>query len=372
MRDKGSFSSDRYVTAAKEAKAAGSATHRGEQRAREGRGLDPLVDPKGFKGIRQALNLLVPDDDGFVLSAGAAMPVKTDLDTTGSMGGNVEIAFTALPKALHLFAQGPGAVLKRYHVQIATGLVQDVSDQFPYEVSQFEPDNEIDRQMSLLVPNKGGGDSIEDYQLGLFSTARLTETSINAYGLKGYYFAVGDERGRDEVRPSLLKQIFGEEPINLKSSQPTQEVGRELLERWHGFFLQVGDSSHTTDWWSRVFAKERVVILPQTEDLVLVQAAIIGLTEGVLDLQSVEDFLRTEGKATKAKANQIVRAVAHIPIGEQAKLPNFDRIPLAGARFASRDDIWPIGEAPVKTESGGKKKAGKPAGPNGAGIKWEL
>jgi hypothetical protein len=122
MRKKGSWSSNSFKAAAAEATSKGSATHRGEQRAREGKGLDPLVDPKAYGVIRLSLNLMLPEGSQFVLPAGVAMPVKTDLDTTGSMGGNVDIAFRSLPKVFDLLAHGDRAVLKRYHTQIATGV----------------------------------------------------------------------------------------------------------------------------------------------------------------------------------------------------------------------------------------------------------
>src|SRR5687768_14090391 len=104
MRKKGSWSSNTFKAAAAEATSKGSATHRGEQRAKEGKGLDPLVDPRAYGVVRLSLNLMLPEGSQFVLPAGVAMPIKTDLDTTGSMGGNVDIAFRSLPRVLNLLA----------------------------------------------------------------------------------------------------------------------------------------------------------------------------------------------------------------------------------------------------------------------------
>ncbi|MDZ4260126.1 MAG: hypothetical protein U1A25_00510 [Candidatus Sungbacteria bacterium] len=350
-RIKGSHSSEIHEEAVREATLLGSVTHAGEERARQGRGLDPLVDPKEYGVVRRALNLLVPEEDHFVLEVGIAMPVKSDLDTTGSMGGNVELAFHALPRVQNLLVQGARAMLGRYHVQIATGAVQDRRDMFPYQISQFEPDNEIERQMTLLDPERDGKDATEDYQLGLFSTAYLTETSIQKYGLKGYYFPVGDERGRDYLDADLLIQVFGPtvfekafgsltRPQELPS---TDDVAKKVLENWHGFFFQVGDHRHTTHWWTQILGRERVIILPRTEDLAEVQAVVIGLTDGVLDFQSALEFLVQDARVTKAHAQQIIRAVANIPMGAQRRLGNFNHIPMKGAKFASRDDVWPIG-----------------------------
>lgn len=371
-RVKESYSSAIHEEAAREAVTFGSVTHRGEQRARESRDLDPLVDPKEYGVIRQARNLLVPENDYYILQAGVAMPVKSDLDTTASMGGNVELAFHALPKVQNLLVQGTQAMLRRYHVQIATGVVQDRYDIFPYQISQFEPDNEIERQMGLLFPQKDGGDATEDYQLGLFSTAYLTETSIKKYGLKGYYFPAGDEKGRDHLDPDLLVQVFGPTVFEkvfglatrLQQLPTTAEVGRKLLEDWHTFFFQVGHHTHTTSWWSQIIGRERVIILPRTQDLAEVQAVIIGLTEGVLDLQSAFQFLMEDARIDKADAQRIVRAVANVPMGAQAKLQNFDRIPMKGARFNSRDDIWPM-DTPTETPA-------SPPVPDKDEINWQL
>ena len=356
MREKGAWSEATYTSRAKEATTRGSATYEGEQRARQGKGLDPLVDPKKFDVIRVSNNLMVPEGDGFSLKFGVAMPVETDIDTTGSMGGNVEIAFRVQPKVQNLLIQGKSAVLKRYHAQIATGVVQDRQDRFPYQRSQFEPDNEVEKQMGLLVPEKDGGDSIEDYQLGLFAAAYLSKTSITNYGLRGYYFSVGDERGRDTFDPEVLERVFGPTVMEkafgkTKTTLPSvKEAVAEALSKWHVFFLQVGDKSDVTSWWKGLIGKERIVRLPKTEDLAEVQACIIGLTEGVLNARSAVDFLR-EANVSASEAQRIVDACLGIPLGLQKTLPNFDKIPMAGAKFTNRDDIWP------GTKAGKSKKA---------------
>lgn len=368
MREKGSWSDAKFTSSAKTAVLRGSVTFEGEQRARAGRGLDPLVDPSQYDVIRGSNNLLVPEGDKFILKFGSAIPVETDLDTTGSMGGNVEVAFKVLPKVQNLLVQGEGAVLRRYHTQIATGVIQDKQDRFPYQRSMFEPDNEVERQMGLLVPERNGYDSIEDYQLGLFAAAYLTKASITNYGLRGYYFVVGDEIGRDRLERSVLEKVFGSAalekafgkvPQNLPS---TIEIAKKLLQNWHGFFLQVGSDDRTTEWWENLFGSERVIRLPRTEDIAEVQACIIGLTEGVLDLQTAAEFLR-KAKVSKEKSVGIIEAVSRIPIGLQTTFPNFDKIPAVGAKFASRENIWPIGvngpkvsKKSTKPPTEGKKK----------------
>ena len=372
MREKGAWSSATYGARAAEVKrTGGTATYVGEQNVRSGKGLDSLVAPNERGVVRLAMNLMVPEGDKFNLKFGAAMPVKTGIDTTGSMGSNVDIAFRVQPKVQNLLVQGSNAVLKRYHTQMATGVIQDVGDTFPYQVSQFEPDNEVERQMGLLAPQRGGGDAPEEYQLDIFSTAYLTRSSITEYGLRGYHFMVGDEQGRDNIERELVGRVFGGEALEkagISKMPTTKQAANALLKKWHAFFLQVDRDSRVTSWWTEVLGKDRIVVLPRTEDLAEVQAVIIGLTEGVLNLQSAFAFLE-EAKVSPTNAARIVEACSNVPRGLQRTFPNFEKIPLAGSVFASRDDIWPIGSPEAKTKP--REDSGvMPQGPTER--KWKL
>lgn len=352
-REKGGFSAITYIARAAAISEKGeSVTHRGEQRARRGEGLDALVNPLSHAGSREAVNLLIPQDDGkFLLRDGVAMPVLNLVDTTGSMGGNVEVAFKGLPDSIRMLVQSPRSVLSRYHVQIATGVVQDVGDLFPLEISEFEPDNEIENQMGLLVPEHNGHDETEDYQAALWYAAYRIRTSVVKYGIKGYCFVTGDEKGRGQMDSSLAKRIAD---VQLQSDIPSTKIGSEIAKTWHPFYLQVGAKSHATGWWQQILGEEHVIMLPSDIlCLAAVQSAIIGLTEGTLDLQSVADFLVAETaesqicRLDKRAAAEIARRISHIPVGAQQKLPGFDRIPEKGSVFASRDDLWPVGLAAV-------------------------
>jgi hypothetical protein len=373
MREKGSWSTDVYTARATEVKTKGrgSATYEGEERVRQGKGLDPLVDPKGLEKygpMRGSGNLLVPEGDTFVLKYGVAMPSETDCDLTGSMGGNVDVFFRVQPKLQKLLNDPKTGIFRRYQTQMCTGAIQDRVDQFAYQRSQFEPDNEVERQMGLLYPERGGGDSTEDYQLSMFAAAFLTDASITKYGLRGYYYMVGDADSRKTFDRKLLERVFGTNVIEIalggSPKMPTMDdVVEKLRGNWHYFYLNVKGSRYNSEFWGEILGKDRVVDINAT-DLAEVQAVISGLTEGVLDLQSAVSFLKEIGGLKADQAKRIVETCAGIPIGLQATFPNFDKIPMAGAVFASRDDIWPIGspEAPavVVKKPKGKPAAGKP------------
>lgn len=355
------LSEDTYRRVADEAESEGSSTFKGEQRHKEGKGLHELVDPKGFGVIRRSLTVYEPEGDRFKATQGIAMLEETRLDTTGSMGNNVDIAMKVLPKTYDLLAKIDGAVLGRYDVQMITAIFGDVVDDYVLCRSQAEMDERIAEQMTLMVPEGGGGDSDEDPQYGLFGAAYLTKAVINEYGLKYYDFTVTDARGRDRLSLETLKRVFGESvlekvtengyQVKAKDLPTTKQVVGDLLKNAHAFLLQVGSDSEVARFWKNIYGRDRVVTLSDTKLLPEVKAAIIGLTEGVLTLQTLEEFLITNAKLSKTEASEIKRAVAGIPIGAQSILPNFDKIPMEGSIFAQKGDLWPVTEEIVSEES---------------------
>lgn len=327
----------------------GPVTDRAEQEAHSTGKLNPLVDPAEYGVIRRSLLRLEQKPSGlWEVTVGTPMPVETRVDTTGSMGGNVDIALGVLPEAFELCSQ----VLPGYDLHMAIGIFGDVVDHFVFCRPQFEMvAPKIVEQLTLMVPERAGGDSPEDPHYGLFGAAYLTAAYINRIGLLGYDFTVSDAPGRDRLSPKQLERIFGKEvfekvaenghQIDEKDLPTTAEVVQDLLKRAHAFFLQVGGSSHASGFWTEMFGADRVIALPSTEILPHVQAAIIGLTEGTLSLADVTGFL-TDNNVSERDAAKIVRSVSNIPIGAQAALPNYNRRPKLGDLFQKKTDTWPI------------------------------
>lgn len=324
----------------------GPATRHAEQKVKETGKLHPLVDPQGYGVIRRSLPRFVQREDGlFELGIGTPMPIEVRLDTTGSMGGNVDVAIRVLPDTYELSAQ----VLSGYDLQLAIGIFGDVSDKFVLCRPQFEMTAEkIVEQLTLMFPERAGGDFPEDPHYGLFGATYLTSTYISRIGLKGYDFTISDASARDRLDERQLIRIFGPEvfdkanenghQINRRDLPTTKEIVQELLKRSHAFFCQVGQIQETSLFWENVFGDDRVILLPDINLLSKVQAVVIGLTEGTIDLRQISDFL----KISKEEADRIIRSVANIPIGAQAVLPNFNRRPKLGDLFRNKTDVWPI------------------------------
>lgn len=345
----------------------GPVTARAEQKARETGKLNPLVDPAGYGVIRRASPRFEQQPNGlWLMTVGTPMPIETRVDTTGSMGGNVDVALRVLPKSYELCS----GVLPGYDLQIATGIFGDVSDRFVLCRPQFEMEAEkIVEQLTLMVPERAGGDAPEDPHYGLFGGAYLTAAYVVKIGLKGYDFTVSDAPARNRLDERELRRIFGEEvfkktaenghQIDSNELPSTAEVVQDLLKITHTFFLQVGNESSTTGFWTQIFGHERVVVLPSTELLPQVQAVIIGLTEGTLSLDEAPSFLE-KNNVNSADARRIVRSVANIPIGAQAALPNFAKRPQAGDLFREKTDPWPIDPSELSSDIGVSGNTGKP------------
>ncbi len=341
------------------------ATHDAEEQVRQGKGIDPLVDPKGpshLGPIRRSLPRFEKQKSLWRLVMNMPMAEETLLDTTGSMQQNVELAFAALPKSFGMYTEGSCPVLGRYDVQIATGIFNDVDDldANPYAQvlcrSQFEMGEKIALQMTRMIPGRNGcGNFKEDSQFGLFGAAYLTDARITKYGLRTYHFTVSDEPTVETIELGWLKKIFGDDVLErtaengwdftARTLPDTAQAVRDLQTRAHAFFLQVPgwhDERRVTNQWTELYGPAHFVMLPGgTEYVHAVKGCIIGLTEGVISLSSAKDFLREHGVPADAAA-KIVRAVAHIPLAAQTLAPNFDKLPKVGDLFKEKTDLWPV------------------------------
>ena len=333
----------------------GPATSRGHETVRTTGKLDPLVDPAEFGLIRRSLPRFDLLESGMQqLTIGMPMAAETRLDTTGSMGRNVEVALRVLPDTFDLCA----GVLPGFDLQMAIGIFGDYQDQFILCRPQFEMEaDKIVHQLTLMVPEHGGaGNGGEDPHYGLFGAAYLTDARINRYGLKCYDFTISDEPARTLFNENLLIRVFGDtvfdkvaengHEISRADLPTTNEVVQALLKRAHAFFLEVPSHHSTHEFWTDAFGHERVVVLPSVELLPQVQAVIIGLTEGVLELGTVSDYLEQNGVSARS-ADAITRSVANIPIGAQVPLREGLTLPVKGDVFREKTDLWPVDPSEV-------------------------
>lgn len=347
-------------------------TAEAEQRAHETGKLLPTVDPS-VDVIRRSLMRMDPyPDGGWMVTVGVPMPLESEVDTTGSMGTNVDRAMKNLPKTYGLAKE----MLPGYDLQVAFGIFGDVTDEFVFQRPQFEmTDMKIVGYLKDMVPERDGGDSPEDPQYGLFAAAYLTDAYINRIGLKGYHFCISDATAHDTFSMRNLKRVFGEDVlqyVNENTAKHYQDrhfteskiknlristVVQDLLTQSHAFFLQVEDSYYVTDFWGDIYGAERVIVIPDTNIVPQVQAAVVGLTEGTLAISDTEEWLREHGIGSKNLAASLTDQLAKIPLGAQAILRSkVNRaLPKAGDFFKEKTDLWPteIGATTTANQNGG-------------------
>lgn len=336
-----------------------SATHRAEEEVRQTHTLNPLVDPgaKNWGISRRSLLRFNPMSDGrFEVAVGLSVPVEIMLDTTGSMGSNVDIALRRIPDTRDYLqsVMRPGC-----EAHVATGVFNDVTDKFHDNSrgivmtrSQFEMTERMAEQMTHHIPMRnGGGNGKEDSQFGLFGAAYLSSFYINRIGLRSYHFTITDDAAESFIDMQQLIRVYSEDvfeavaanghALDPKHLPSTAEVVQSLLTRCHAFCLLVNPEDRVTRYWTELMGADRVVMMPSTELVPEVISAIVGLTEGTLALSSVIAYLEERG-VSKRDAEAIERSVRNIPIGAQTVLENFNNIPTRGDIFHTKEDLWPV------------------------------
>ena len=136
-----------------------------------------------------------------------------------------------------------------------------------------------------------------------------------------------------------------------------QSIVAELHKKMHAFAIvrkayYRGD--RTTASWEKLYGKDRVVEIDDTHCLPQIQAAIIGLTEGVLQPMDVEKYLRNH-EVSNDNIAAAMPGLRRIKFGAQRILAENAgyHIPQKGDIFAEKTDLQPTDDAlPTDQPSG--------------------
>lgn len=311
-----------------------------EQRARDTGHLSELVDPALPTPIRESRIRLNPHGKQWIVTLGCPMDIEVTCDTTGSMGGEVDTEMRVLPDLYKTIAE----VLPDYDPQLCLGIFGDCNDRFAMCRPQFEMEAaKIVRALKEMAPQRAGGDGPEDPQYAMFARAFLTKPYTNRIGLKGYHFVVTDATCHSHVDKGWIKHIFGEkifenELKDMEKVPSLEETIQALKDCAHQFILIVGDDDDEFEFWSNLCGEGSVIQIGSTKQLPVIISAIIGLTEGTLDVSDISRYLGS-------KANpRLVSQLSGIDIGAQARLRHAlpHPIPKKGDIFRKKSDLWPI------------------------------
>ena len=315
-------------------------TRKAEQQARETGRLSEIVDP-AINPIRRSKIRLNPHQKKWISTVGCPMDIEVSCDTTGSMGGEVDTEMAVLPDLYEAVAK----VLPGYDPQLCLGIFGDVCDDFVMCRPQFEMEApKIVNYLKEMAPQRDGGDAPEDPQYAMFARAYLTDAYTNRIGLKGYHFVVTDATchnclNKEQIRRIFGKDIFESELKNMSRAPSVKKVVEDLKEKTHQFVLIIGDAAYDyrVEFWRDLCGKNSVIRIISTKQLPEVISAIIGLTEGTLDVAELDGHCKNCDKF-------LIQQLSKIDIGAQAKLRHAlpYPVPKAGDIFLNKEDIWPI------------------------------
>lgn len=340
------FSVDSYLQARRDYGVTQSTnvTRQAEERAKKTGQLSEIVDP-AINPVRSSKIRLNPHQKQWIATLGCPMDIEVSCDTTGSMGGEVDTEMAILPDLYEASVK----VLSGYDPQLCLGIFGDCGDDFVLCRPQFEMKApKIVNYLKEMAPQRGGcANHGEDPQYAMFARAYLTDAYTNRIGLKGYHFIITDEPYHNHLREEEIRRIFGRDILENELKEmhhklpSVKTMVTELKKKTHQFILVMRDHSYgdTLSLWQDLCGAKSVIEIDSTHQLPAVISAIIGLTEGTLDLTDLKQHLGN----TYASSDLIVQ-LSNIDIGAQARLRHAlpYPVPKAGDIFAKKSDAWPI------------------------------
>ncbi|HUM94419.1 MAG TPA: hypothetical protein PLU26_08060 [Candidatus Competibacter sp.] len=252
---------------------AASTTGRSTDAVFAARGIDQALDPFGVVARESRDSDLNPKSTAIIVG----------LDVTGSMG---MIADALARKGLGTMVE---EILARRPVSdphiLCMGIGDVLCDRAPLQVTQFEADIRIARQLRRLWLEKGGGgNACESYTLPWYFAA--THTAIDCFekrGKKGYLFTVGDEEPPLELPGAAIARFIGDRP---QRDFDAWELLALVNPMYHVFHIIVEQGSHARahpcevrDRWTDLLG-QRVIGLSDYTKLAEVIVSAIEVTEG--------------------------------------------------------------------------------------------
>jgi hypothetical protein len=233
------------------------------------------------------------------------------LDVTGSMQRVPRILQANLPKLMGLL------IRKGYleHPQILIGAIGDATcDVAPLQVGQFESGIEIEEDLGrLFLEGGGGGQTTESYELALYFMAR--HTSLDCFekrGRRGYLFVIGDEMPYPRVKRKEVVRYLG---TGLQQDIPVEALIPELQRAYDVYYVLPKMTSHWNN--KQVYRRwvgllgQNVLRLKDPAGICELIASTIGLAEGKVNVEGVDDDLREAGASTTI-ARAVSQALARL------------------------------------------------------------
>lgn len=267
--------------------------------------LDPDLDPKRVQ-VRESR------DSGENPCSNA---IIVAVDVTGSMG---MIADALARRGLGVLVE---ELLARKPVSdphiLAMGIGDAWCDHVPLQVTQFEADIRIARQLErIYLEHGGGGNDFESYNLPWYFAA--TRTAIDCFekrGRKGYLFTVGDEEPPPALLATHARRVMGAE---LRTDIATPDLLAMVHRSYHVFHVVVEEGAHARAHLGEVLSKwtdllgQRVLRLEDHTRLAEIVVSAIQVNEG-MDIDAVASSWSGATRAVVKRAVGSLAATGHAP-----------------------------------------------------------
>jgi hypothetical protein len=250
-----------------------------------------------------------------------ATPIAVLEDVTGSMGNIPREFFRKLPQLNGLLLRKGFAV----DPQILFGAIGDATiDRAPLQIGQFEADNNMDENLrNLYLESGGGGTTEESYELALYFVARRMVTDAwEKDKRKGYLFTTGDEKPYPKVKRREVASIIGD---TIEADIPFDQVLAEVQERWNYYHIMPTGSQHFGDpgitgfWRDRL--GERLILLDDIAAVAETIALVIGIGEGMTDLDEGLADLKDVGSAAGDAVGKALATIGSVSGGRAVAAP---------------------------------------------------
>ena len=238
------------------------------------RRLDEDLDPKG-------INRESRDSDENPESTA----VIVACDVTGSMGMLAD----------NLIREGLGTLFEEIidrkpvsdpHVMAMAIGDATMYDTAPLQVSQFEADLTIAKQLEkVYIEGGGGGNQFESYDLPMYFAAY--HTSIDCFekrGKKGYLFTLGDEKAPPCTTRESVEKFVGDD--GLQADIPLKDVIAAAEKMYNVYHIIVAEGSYASRYldevkrsWREVLGQNAIVLTDYTK-LAEVIVSIMEVNEG--------------------------------------------------------------------------------------------
>ena len=266
--------------------------------------LHPDLDPKKIK-VRESVDSKANPQ---------STPIIVGCDDTGSMG---RLAEDIIKRGLGILVQG---IIDRKpvtdpHVMLAA-IGDAYCDSAPLQVTQFEADVVLCKQIEkFYIEQGGGGNNGEGYALLWWFAQNKTKCdAINLRNKKGYIFTIGDECYLPEITKGQINEFLGG---SAEKNVDVKDLLKEVQKDWNVFHIIVPTeatrSQDAIKVWKDLLG-ERAIVLEDEKKLSEVIVSIMQVNEG----HKKKDILKWD-KSTNLVVSKVIEDLGTLAVHDSSK-----------------------------------------------------